>query len=167
MQIFFHVICVSLLGKWTKPEAEVFKEIALRMGVPECKIILEDRATNTGENVIFSYMVLSAMGLLPHSIILIQMPHMERRVYATFMAQWPGNVYDMDIMVTSPNMEMERYPNSDVGDMKKIISVMLGTLQRIDQYPKRSFHIYQHIPNHVWRAYQQLLMVQRYLGYLV
>lgn len=43
---------------WTQPEAEVFLDIARRMGVPRSSILLETAATNTGENIRFSYQVL-------------------------------------------------------------------------------------------------------------
>jgi hypothetical protein len=33
---------------WDRPEAEIFAEEALRMGVPKDKILIETRSTNTG-----------------------------------------------------------------------------------------------------------------------
>lgn len=45
-------------GVWTRPEAEVFLDVALRMGVPRGRILLETEATNTGENIRFSHRVL-------------------------------------------------------------------------------------------------------------
>ena len=38
-------------------EADLFKDIAVKMGVPEDRIMVENQATNTGENVRFSYRV--------------------------------------------------------------------------------------------------------------
>src|SRR5712664_400285 len=38
------------LGIWDRPEAEIFAEVAQRCGVPREQILVEDRATNTGEN---------------------------------------------------------------------------------------------------------------------
>jgi uncharacterized SAM-binding protein YcdF (DUF218 family) len=37
-------------GKWQKSEAQIFKDVAISQGVPEDKIILEENATNTGQN---------------------------------------------------------------------------------------------------------------------
>src|SRR6476660_4570846 len=39
---------------FTQSEASLFAEIAIKLGVPKDKILLEDKSTNTGENVIFS-----------------------------------------------------------------------------------------------------------------
>ncbi|XP_034151987.1 uncharacterized protein SCO4629-like [Esox lucius] len=45
-------------GVWTRPEADVFLDVALKMGVPRENILLETEATNTGENIRFSYRLL-------------------------------------------------------------------------------------------------------------
>ena len=39
---------------FTKPEAEVFADIARQKGVPDEAILLEPESTNTGENIDFS-----------------------------------------------------------------------------------------------------------------
>src|ERR687893_562784 len=38
-------------GMWSEPEAEQFAKIAVGMGVPEEKILIENNSTNTSENV--------------------------------------------------------------------------------------------------------------------
>src|SRR5436305_606767 len=38
---------------WTVPEADQFAEIALKMNVPAKDILIENRSTNTGENILF------------------------------------------------------------------------------------------------------------------
>ncbi len=40
--------------EWRMPEAEKFAEVAMRMGVPHDKILIENKAANTGENILFS-----------------------------------------------------------------------------------------------------------------
>ena len=49
-------------GMWTRPEAEVFADIALGMGVPRDALLLESRSTNTGENVELSRRLLAERG---------------------------------------------------------------------------------------------------------
>ena len=39
---------------WSDPEADRFARIAIEMGVPEDRILIENRSTNTGENVAFT-----------------------------------------------------------------------------------------------------------------
>ena len=38
-----------------------------------------------------------------------------------------------------------------------VISIMVGDLQRIREYPKRGFQIPQEIPDDVWQAYGELV----------
>lgn len=143
---------------WTEAEADVFARIAIRMGVPKEKILIENRSTNTGENIQFSYELLQANNLNPRSIILVQKPYMERRTYATFMKQWPGQC--VEIFVTSPQISFTDYPNDEI-PLDKVINIMVGDLQRIKVYPEKGFQIYQDIPQKVWNAYEELIR----LGY--
>lgn len=51
------------IGKLTKdifdkPEAEVFADVAMKLGIPKEAILIENKSTNTGENVIFSKQLL-------------------------------------------------------------------------------------------------------------
>src|SRR5207253_577099 len=39
---------------WTEPEADQFAKIAIAMGVPQKRILIENRSTNTGENILFT-----------------------------------------------------------------------------------------------------------------
>ncbi|XP_076111498.1 uncharacterized protein SCO4629-like [Mytilus galloprovincialis] len=152
-------------GKWQKPEAQIFKDIAVSQGVPEEKILLEEEATNTGENVTFSYQILEKLGLLDSvkTIILVQMPFMERRTYATFAKQWPGGMNQLDrVCVTSPAIDLMSYPNDDVGDLDKIMEMMVGCLQRVKNYPKLGFQIEQDIPDNVWNIGENFLPSGKY-----
>ncbi|XP_071082322.1 uncharacterized protein SCO4629-like [Haliotis cracherodii] len=142
-------------GKWDRPEAEVFRDVAVRAGVPENKIILEIEATNTGENVAFSHTVLESLNIKPKKIILVTTPYHERRAYATFMKQFQGAA-SMDVMVTSPEITLQAYPNKEVGSLNDVIGVIMGCMQRCRLYPEKGFQIPQDIPNDVWEAYESL-----------
>ena len=41
-------------GMWTEPEADKFAAIARSMGVPEHAILVENKSSNTGENILFT-----------------------------------------------------------------------------------------------------------------
>lgn len=156
-------------GKWCRPEYEVFREVAIKMGVPAERIIVETRATNTGQNVRYSYEVLKSMGCLPvTSIILVQTPYMERRTYATFMKQWPGiDSLKMRVQVTSPYIPLRKYHNKAVGSTADIISIMLGCMQRILVYPAQGYQIAQHVPDDVLEAYRVLTKNVKFSNFLV
>jgi uncharacterized SAM-binding protein YcdF (DUF218 family) len=142
--------------RFTKPEAELFAEIALRKGVPLGALLLETESTNTGENVAFSRRLLEAKGLHPGKILLVQKPYMERRAYATFEKVWPGK----RVIVSSPPIAYADYFTAHL-PKDLVINILVGDLQRIRDYPAKGFQIEQEIPNEVWQAYEQLVA----LGY--
>src|SRR6185369_13769383 len=43
---------------WTESEADQFARIAIKRGVPEKAILVENKSTNTGENVLFTQKLL-------------------------------------------------------------------------------------------------------------
>ncbi|KAK6307761.1 uncharacterized protein SCO4629-like [Coregonus clupeaformis] len=149
-------------GVWTRPEADVFLDVALRMGVPRGNILLETEATNTGENIRFSYRLLKENNIPASRVILVQQPFMERRVFATFLRQWPDQGEHTHAIVTSPQMGISAYPHPTVGTATDLITYMLGVLERIRDYPQKGFQVEQEITPSVLSAYQWLL----YAGYI-
>ena len=140
---------------FTKPEAEVFADVALTRGVPRERILIEKESTNTGENVRFTYKLLKTMGLRsPGSMILVQSPYMERRTYATFRKQWPDPA--VQFSVTSPQLSFDEYPCEAV-PKDLFVTAMVETLVRIKKYPEREFQITQDIPDEVWKAGKRLI----------
>src|SRR6185436_1413156 len=47
---------------WSEPEADQFARIAVEKGVPADRILIENRSTNTGENVRFTRALLAEKG---------------------------------------------------------------------------------------------------------
>ncbi|HWS87914.1 MAG TPA: YdcF family protein [Pyrinomonadaceae bacterium] len=141
---------------WSEPEAELFARIARGMGVPDERLLVETRSTNTGENVRFTRELLAGRGLSPQSLILVQKPYMERRTFATFKNYWPGP----SVVVTSPQVSFEEYlegySNSALTE-DDVVGIMVGDLQRLRVYPERGFQIPQEIPADVWAAYEELV----------
>lgn len=141
---------------WSEPEAELFAEIARRMGVPGDRIVVENRSTNTGENVQFTRRLLAERGLEPQSLVLVQKPYMERRTFATFKNYWP----EPRVVVTSPQVSfteyLKSYSNRALTE-DDVVGIMVGDLQRIRLYPEKGFQIPQEIPADVWAAYEELV----------
>ena len=136
---------------WTKPEAERFAEIAISKGVPADAILIENRSTNTGENILFTQQLLQEKQIEANSFIVVQKPYMERRSFATFKKHWPGK----ELFVTSPDLTFDQYITPEL-PMELLINSMVGDLQRIKLYPEKGFQIHQDIPNDVWAAFEQL-----------
>lgn len=137
---------------WADTEAERFARIAREMGVPANAILIEDKSTNTGENITFTQQLLAAKGIEAETFIVVQKPYMERRSYATFKKQWPGK----RLIITSPQLSFTDYPTEEI-PLEKVIQIMVGDLQRIKLYPAKGFQIEQDIPADVWQAYEKLV----------
>jgi uncharacterized SAM-binding protein YcdF (DUF218 family) len=137
---------------WTAPEADQFQRVAIERGVPPEAILVENRSTNTGENILFTGQLLKEKKLDIRHFIVVQKPYMERRSFATFKRHWP----DKHLIVTSPQISFEHYPTSEIS-MEKLINIMVGDLQRIKLYPEKGFQIAQHITDEVWQAFERLV----------
>lgn len=137
---------------WTECEADLFARIAVEKGVPPEAILIENRSTNTGENIQFVKQLLKEKNLDPKTFIVVQKPYMERRALATFAKAWPEKTF----VVTSPQILFDDYPTSEIS-LEQVINIMVGDLQRIKVYPEKGFQIYQEIPPDVWDAYEQLV----------
>ena len=141
---------------WHEPEADQFARIAVAMGVPPERILVENRSTNTGENVLFTRRLLDERQLSPQRFILVQKPYMERRSYATFKQRWP----EKDVSVTSPQVSFDEYVNgysNTALSSDDVVAIMVGDLQRIRVYADRGYQIPQDIPDDVWKAFEALV----------
>lgn len=141
-------------GNWTQglykaSEAEAFAEIAIAQGVPESAIIIEPKATNIGENILFARQIMVAGEISP---IFVTKPQTQRRVLATVGRQWP----EAKAFVTAPNTSFEDQPTSS-HDFEKLVREMTGDLRRILEYPALGFQIAQAVPLEVIEAYDYLL----------
>jgi len=139
-------------GMWTRPEAEVFAEIAVERGVPRDRILLESRSTNTGENVDFTRQLLAQKDLEPRRAIAVQKPYMERRTLATFSSRWP----ELDVVVTSPQIDYDDYATGEIA-RDDVIHIMVGDLQRLIVYGRKGWSAPQEIPAEVMVAYERLV----------
>jgi len=139
---------------WTESEADKFAAIAIRKGVPAHVVLVENRSTNTGENILFTQQLLQQIELNPHNFIVVQKPYMERRSFATFKKHWP----DKNLLVTSPQISFEEYATDEI-PLERVINIMIGDLQRIKFYPAKGFQIYQEIPGEIWAAFERLVQL--------
>ena len=139
-------------GMWSRPEAEVFADVAVARGVPRERILIESRSTNTGENVDFSKRLLEETGIRPKKAIAVQKPYMERRTLATFAQRWP----ELQVVVTSPQIDFDAYPT---GEIRKddVIHIMVGDLQRLLVYARKGWSAPQDVPPQVMAAFERLV----------
>ncbi|HVQ28421.1 MAG TPA: YdcF family protein [Vicinamibacteria bacterium] len=139
-------------GIWQRPEAEIFADVAVGMGVPRERILIEKESTNTGENVDLSKKLLLERGVRPTKAIVVQKPYMERRAYATFRKRWP----ELEVILTSPQLDFDAYSAEGI-TRDDVIHIMVGDLQRILLYAEKGFQIPQDVPAEVMAAYAGLV----------
>ncbi|MFE9244419.1 YdcF family protein [Nocardiopsis sp. NPDC006938] len=142
----------STAGVFPRGEAVHFRERALELGVPDASILVETKASNTGQNITYSHAALVANGVVPDSVLLLCMPYMERRAYATARKQWP----DVEVVCSSAPLGLRDYAKR-AGDAGAVIDMMVGDLQRVIEYPRIGFAIEQEVPQPVLDAYDSLV----------
>ena len=136
---------------WDLPEADYFARHAAARGVPAERILVENRASNTGENFLFARDLLNRRAFDFESFILVQKPFMERRVLATAQMLWR----DLDIVVASPPISCADYLDGDL-PRDVLIQYIVGDFQRVKVYGEKGFQMPQPIPDDVWDAFQKL-----------
>jgi len=142
-----------------QPESHKFRDIALQMGIPKEAIIIEDKSTNSSENILFTKELLENQDTNLNHVILVQKPYMERRAYATTKKRWP----ELEITMASENISFEDYLKNckDYPEEKHheqyLINAIVGDTQRIIEYPKLGYQIEQPMPDEVFEAYKKLI----------
>lgn len=132
-------------------EAAHYRERALELGVPSSAVLVEPNARNTGENIRFSRRVLEDAGVEVSSVLLVSKPYEERRAYATACKLWP----EVEFVSVSTPMTFEQYLDS-IQDVRLVIDMLVGALQRLLIYPEQGFMISQAVPQDVMQAYERL-----------
>lgn len=141
----------TMREKFPRGEAVHFRERAIDLGVPEEAILLEPRATNTGLNIANSRQVLHDAGVDPASVLLMAMPYMERRAYATCRKVWP----QVEPVCASEPLAFDAYVKT-IGDEGLVIDQIVGDTQRVIEYPKLGYAIEQPVPYEVHHALEHL-----------
>ncbi len=143
-------------GLLPEPEAVRFARTAVGCGVPAHDIIIEDRSTNTKENILFTKAKLEQLGLSHSHILGVHQPFMERRITAAMGVYWP----ELHFSVTSPQVTIPEYllraKEQGVSENASI-SVIVGDFQRMDLYARLGYQLPQQIPEEAWRAFHALV----------
>ncbi|WP_344441553.1 YdcF family protein [Kitasatospora nipponensis] len=141
----------TTVDRFPRGEAVHYAEHAVSLGVPRSAILLETHATNTAENFRFSREVLQAAGTPVTSILLVSKPYEQRRSLATAMKTWP----EVDVVCASESMTLSEYVDR-IGSVKTVVDMLVGTLQRLVEYPKKGFIVDQDVPVEAVSAFQRL-----------
>lgn len=138
-------------GLYKAPEAQVFREHALKHGIPATAILIEDTATNTGANIAQTKRLLTNKEIHVASLIIVTKPNTQRRADATAKKIWP----EINAIILAPQTTFDKQPTA-IRSQADIINEMVGDIQRIERYPQLGYQIPQDIPETVWQAYLEL-----------
>jgi uncharacterized SAM-binding protein YcdF (DUF218 family) len=142
----------TTIERFPRGEAVHYREHAIELGVPAEVILIETEATNTSQNLTNTREVLAHAGIHPASVMLISRPYQQRRAYATCRKVWP----EVEVICSSRPLPLDEYVAS-IGDVDRVINMLVGDTQRITEYARRGFAIEQDVPEPVQLAYQRLV----------
>jgi uncharacterized SAM-binding protein YcdF (DUF218 family) len=130
-------------------EAVHYREHVLSLGVPGEAVLVEPRATNTGENIAFSRDLLHARGVRPRSVLLVAT--LTRRPYATARRLWP----EPAIRTAGEERTLDDHIAGGT-DPRLLVEALVGESRRLLEYPALGHTIPQPMPPQVREAYEAL-----------
>lgn len=142
----------TTVKRFPRGEAIHYRDEAVGLGVPSEKILVETRATNTGQNIEFTRTLLADHRVDVASITLVSRPYQQRRAYATCRKMWP----EVDVICAAEPLSLEDYIES-IGDVERVADMIVGDTQRISKYAELGFAIPQEMSDEVRRAYDRLV----------
>ena len=150
------MVCSGGFGKitrriWKRTEGKTFAKECVKLGVPKNKVLIENKASNMGENFIFSKALLKKNDIKANTGIIVCKPHMAKRALATARKQWP----EVEWRVAVKKIPMEEYISKK--DLKREINVMVGDIERLKKYPELGYTLPVEIPDDVWDAHNRLI----------
>lgn len=143
-------------NNFNKPEAEIYKDIALANGIKEDNILIESKSTNTGDNFRFGMKILEKNNIKYNKILIVHKPFNERRTYSSAKII----LKNKDIKITSPDITFEEYlkklNKKSYLEILDEISVIVGDIQRMVIYPQFGWQIENELPELVKKSYYYL-----------
>lgn len=145
------IIVSGYKPKWLDiTEAKLLAGRCIELGVPREALILEEQASNTGENITRSAEILGDV----KSVILVHKPYTSLRFLATAQAQWPNP--QPQLYITCQNISFEDY--CEIHGIEEAAYKMLGDMKRMDEYVGEGYQTYQFISDEARAAYRQLVL---------
>jgi uncharacterized SAM-binding protein YcdF (DUF218 family) len=142
----------TTVARFPRGEAIHYREHAISLGVPDSVVLVEPRATHTGQNIAFTRELLADAEVSVESVLLISKPYMERRAFATCRQLWP----EIEVICASEPIAFADYIDS-IGDVRLVLDMLVGDLQRVIEYPALGFAVEQEVPDDVRTAYGRMI----------
>lgn len=142
----------TTIARFPRGEANHYRDYAIEQGVPPELIIVEPRATNTAQNIEYSRQALDDHQVRVESVLLVSRPYQQRRAFATCRKLWP----EIAVFCAPYPLSIDEYVRS-IGDVDRVIHMLVGDTQRIGVYADRGSAIPQEMPDEVRYAYERLV----------
>ena len=154
----------NTMGIQSISEAERFAHTAMDCGVPKADILIENRSTNTAENISFTRALLEENGIHAKTLIGVHQPFMEKRIASAFDIAWP----EVELLTTSLEVDIPAFFRHAVNygvTERMVIEEVVGDFQRMELYARRGWQSVQELPPEAWAAFEELVR-QGYTGQL-
>lgn len=139
-------------ARWPDSEAATFARHARENApLPPDAVLLETRATNTGENFRHSRALLAHHGHTVTRAVVTAKPYMAQRALATAALHWPGVQWSFSCFGGG----YRDYPTPE-HTAAELIDFLVGDLQRLAVYARRAWSAPVHIPEQAWQACEGL-----------
>lgn len=147
-----------------KTEAENYRDIAIKNGVPAKDIIIEPESTNTGDNFRYSMKLLDEMGMNINKMIVVHKKINERRTYLAAAKIIP----DKEVFMSAPDKTFDEFIKDleENENRDNVIAVIIGDIQRIVVYPQLGWQKEDNISAEVLNAYN-VIKSKGYTKYLL
>lgn len=133
---------------WGKLEAEVFYERAIENGINGKQILMEREATNFGENISYSKLLVPQA----RTVTFVSNPNSLLRVKLTAEANWQ----EVNAIVSCPEIKFPDEVSNIIG-VWGVINEMVGDIERIQKYPDRGFQAPHLLPEKIMQNWAYLI----------
>jgi uncharacterized SAM-binding protein YcdF (DUF218 family) len=138
-------------GRDQASEAEELADVLIARGVPSELVLLENRATNSGENFRFTDELFAERELAIDSAVIVTKPYCERRALATARKSWPARV----TTIGAHRRSFYDYLKARI-PLERVLSMMVGEIDRLRTYGERNFIAPVTVPSSVLAAAEVL-----------
>lgn len=150
------LVCTGATSRTTaatfpQGEAAAFATEAVRRGVPPDRVVREDGARSTVENVARSRRLVRHLGLPAAGLVLVGKPYQLRYARAVTARLWPGPV----VRSTAERVTFADYAER-LGPAR-VVGMLVGDLQRVAVVPRTGLAAAQPIPEQVGHAWRRLV----------
>lgn len=114
-------------------EADLFRDTAIAATVPADRIVVENRSTNTAENVLFTMPILAERQIAATSAVLITIPPFQRRASLTVHTHCPS------LRRINAPADWGHPVDWSESDLARCAQLCVGEIDRLRDYPARGF----------------------------